>query len=66
MPTPTAFETSLSITVPIDISVTVIPCWVVPLTRSPMISVIEEWVVIPSIPPTIVQPSTMLIPIPML
>ena len=56
----------LSITLPIDISVTEIPRCSVPLTRSCMISVIEEWVVMPSIPPTTVQPSTMLIPMSML
>ncbi len=36
------------------------------LTRLSMMSVIDEWVVIPCIPPTIVQPSTMLIPMSML
>ena len=63
---PSASRTSLSITIPIDISVTEIPCIVVRLTWLSMISLIDECVVIPSMPPTTVQPSTMLIPMPML
>ena len=65
-PTPSALRIALWEAMPIDISSTAIAWPVVRLTLFSMMSVAEEWVVIPCCPPTAVQPSTMLIPLSML